>query len=182
MDIQTVWKFFHFDGPLNFWAILNSQFFTTAVVGVVTVYFAHLAQTFKEKAEDEEEVARLLQEQLERNEEAADLEPPEVRQPAGEDHFEPAAAVIDRLKKLVDDKVAGLKDGRNRRKYQTIGRRDYRLRVAALQGDGGLTEEETALLANAFAMWRPYQTNRRPTPIGVLNELRALAARLGVQA
>jgi hypothetical protein len=163
-------RFVEIEGNLNLWRLIDSQFFTTVVVGLATIYFAHIARAIKDDVADEETISGL------RSEVEAEEQEPVV--PLGNgaiDHFPAAADIVDRLKTYVDELIEEIPDGRKRRKYPAIGKRDYRIRVAALHEDGGLTEQEYGRLARAFEIWRPYQTHRRPTPNGVLLELRSLS-------
>jgi hypothetical protein len=164
---RALTQFFTPPAGINVWSIVNSQFFTSVVLGAVTVYFARRAQNERERADDIVNAQSSLE----------DLEGPRGAtangNPAGreEDHFARAKVAMDALKGLVDETVGRISDGRKLRKYENIGRRDYRLIVAALGGDGLLPDEVAGSLIRAFELWRGYRSHVRRTPADVADEL-----------
>jgi hypothetical protein len=66
-------------------------------------------------------------------------------------------------------------DGRTKRKYDNISRRDYRVIVAALGKDGGFSEEVRESLTTAFDQWRTYRNGRTPVPSDLVLQLEKLA-------
>lgn len=84
------------------------------------------------------------------------------------------AALIQKIKDYVDAVANDVRDGRKRRKYNNIPRRDYRVVVLALAEDGAIPSEDASRLNHAFSLWRRFQNRQSPVPDFVLSELRAI--------
>jgi len=96
--------------------------------------------------------------------------------------FATASMSIRRLKDYVDALTERCRDGRTRRKYENMSRRDYRIRVAAVAEDGGLKSPHVAKLLKAFGDWRGYSNGRVKVPSEFASQLQDLASRYRVTA
>lgn len=82
-----------------------------------------------------------------------------------------ASHIVSRAKKYVDEQLDAQKDGRKRRRYENIGKRDYRMRVLAARDDDLISEAQAANLLDVFETWRPFGTGRRVVTQDVLDHL-----------
>ncbi len=98
-----------------------------------------------------------------------------------QNEFDRGADIISDIKAMVDERIASLRDGRKKRKYKNIGKRDYRLRVLALHNDEALNSDLVALLLRVFELWRPYQRNVKDIPEGLVEELGQLEHQVRTQ-
>jgi hypothetical protein len=96
-------------------------------------------------------------------------------------HFERGQMLVQQLKDEVDKHVETVRDGRKRRKYRTIGKRDYRLRVEALLRDGELSSDTADLMRLGLDIWRPFQTRKRDVPEAVIMQLEQILRALHTQ-
>jgi hypothetical protein len=78
------------------------------------------------------------------------------------------ADIIGKLKAYVDRVTEHVSDGRKKRKYHNLGKRDYRVRTLALEDDGVISHPVAAELLAAFDAWRPYSTNTAAVPDEVI--------------
>ena len=173
-------NFFKFEGAPNFWEIVNSPILVAGFAAYATWIVKKRFDEVAGKAEDNQANSQAIEE-LNSEIEDAPEQPIPAQQENG-DHFSEAASIIQELKEFVEKNIKNLKDGRNRRKYRsTVGRRDYRVRVIALDNDGGLKEDQRGELIHAFHIWRPHQTHQQPTPIHILEQLTGIRDRLGIE-
>lgn len=84
-----------------------------------------------------------------------------------------ASYIVNDAKKLVDERLATQKDGRKLRRYENIGKRDYRLRTLAARDDGLLTNTQALNLLEIFEIWRPYGTGRKIVTADVIQNMRS---------
>lgn len=85
--------------------------------------------------------------------------------------FSDGAEIIGTLKEYVDRSAEHVSDGRKKRKYQNLGKRDYRVRILALEDDGVISHSVASELLTAFDAWRPYSTNAAAVPDDVIELL-----------
>ena len=177
-----------FPEDLTVWEFLNSDFFSMIVglfataVGALLARNVHSAtQEIVENAKSERAQRTLdfmRDQELEAAEagfvlagderfEAAEFE-------SSEDFFEEAQTFIDNLKKKIDDKVAGVKGSRKRRKYQ-IAKYDYREFVYLLAQDGLIKSDKSQILIGAFTSWYVFRNRESAMPENVFEKIKAAA-------
>ena len=83
-----------------------------------------------------------------------------------------ASHLVNAAKKFVDERLDSQKDGRKRRKYENIGKRDYGVRVLAARDDGLINEKQALNLLTIFEMWRPYGTGRKVVTTEVIRKMK----------
>lgn len=93
-----------------------------------------------------------------------------------------ASLVVNEAKKFVDARLASQHDGRKQRKYNNIGKRDYRVRVLAARDDGLITGTQALNLLGVFETWRPYGTGRRVVTDDVIAKMKRLLSEAEVEA
>jgi hypothetical protein len=86
-------------------------------------------------------------------------------------NFSDGADIIGTLKEYVDRAAEHVSDGRKKRKYGNLGKRDYRVRILALEDDGVISHSVASELLTAFDAWRPYSTNAAAVPDDVIDLL-----------
>ncbi|MFT3726471.1 MAG: hypothetical protein QM759_01400 [Terricaulis sp.] len=167
----------------TFWTVINSPALVAAITGLLAILINRRVERLAEQTEDAQKTADLA-EQLNQNDDKPVAQPlPSSSvplQPAGEpeDFYTEAAALMDRFKRYVDRAIEKAPDGRNKRRYKNLGKRDYRVPIVALAEDHNLTEGEKGDLMLAFETWRPFQTHQQPTPKPVLSQLKRISDRL----
>ena len=85
-----------------------------------------------------------------------------------------ASHVVNAAKKFVDGRLDSQHDGRKRRKYANIGKRDYRVRVLAARDDGLITGTQALNLLGVFETWRPYGTGRKIVTEDIISKMKRL--------
>ena len=83
-------------------------------------------------------------------------------------NFIEGADLIGKLKEFVDSAAGHVSDGRKKRKYRNLGKRDYRVIILALEDDGVISHPVAAELLTAFDAWRPFSTNTVAVPDDVI--------------
>lgn len=182
----------------TWWSVLNSGIVTTAISGAVGIYLATRVARVANAPEREERSRQLADRGRSRAADLladADVDTDSIsaerqaggdfadvgrRSPADAATFHRASSAIRRLKDWVDALADRVKDGRTRRKYNNIGRRDYRVITAALFADGGLAKADYDKVVGAFEGWLTYRTGRVAVPEDVAKSLETLANRLRV--
>ncbi|WP_430405091.1 hypothetical protein [Hyphomonas sp.] len=86
-------------------------------------------------------------------------------------NFIGGADIIGTLKEYVDRAADHVSDGRKKRKYSNLGKRDYRVIILALEDDGVISHSVASELLTAFDAWRPYSTNAAAVPDDVIDLL-----------
>lgn len=103
------------------------------------------------------------------------IRPPE---PPGAESGNPlqseASHIVNEAKRFVDGRLEKQLDGRKKRKYENIGKRDYRMRVLAARDDKLISDTQAVDLLGIFETWRPYGTGRRAVEADILDSLRNL--------
>lgn len=176
---------------LNWWEILNAGFVGTAISSIVGIYVARsVGQVAKETeqatalrdAERAEGDARvILRDDPTAENVDDDATPAPMPQDLGANQsFATASASIRRLKDYVEAVADRCRDGRTRRKYANMSRRDYRILTAALGEDGGLKGAQLEKILGAFEEWRGYRNGRVAVPREVASRLQDLANRYRV--
>jgi hypothetical protein len=84
-----------------------------------------------------------------------------------------ASHVVNAAKRFVDERLEAQKDGRKRRKYENIGKRDYGVRALAAREDGLIDNTQALNVLAIFEMWRPYGTGRKVVTADVVNKMKA---------
>lgn len=86
-------------------------------------------------------------------------------------NFISGADIVGTLKEYVDRAADRVSDGRKKRKYSNLGKRDYRVIILALEDDGVISHSVASELLTAFDAWRPYSTNAAAVPDDVIDLL-----------
>lgn len=170
----------------SWWDILNSSIVATTLSAIVGIIVAgRVGQVAAQTKEATAEATR-GRHAMERAEDEAAAEAAEVASaPADEQvearaRFHRAATAIRALKDYVDARASRVTDGRVRRKYDNIPRRDYREIIKALEEDGGLVGEELRELRDAFERWRSFRTGKQTVFERMMNEYETLAEKYKV--
>lgn len=190
------WEWFAapFEGQ-NWWQILNAGFIGTMISAFVGILVARrvgevarepeVERRLKQKAERQESRARdaLPDSDEEPASDSAGSGDPTTPAPAAPTRMDDAARqafttasnAIRHLKDYIDALADRCRDGRTRRKYDNITRRDYRIITTAIGEDGGLKSPHLEKLLAAFEEWRTYRNGRVTVPKDVASRLQALA-------
>ena len=160
--------FIEYNGKLNFWTIINSQFFSAVVIGAVGLAIqdrfrsdkvdeqASAAETKGAAAADD--VKKSYVDEVQANSEQSG---------DGDDHRDLARAIVRRLKSSVDEVVAADGDGRHRRVYKRLGRMNYKALVQALYDRSQLPTSSYKSLMLGFSVWDDYAAGKaanKPVP------------------
>ena len=166
----------------NWWTIVNSSIVATVLSSAVGIFVAtRVGQVAAEsravtKAKrDTERAKSRAEDEAPVEEAAAAAAPPSPEQAEERARFHRAASGIRALKDYVDARADRVQDGRVGRKYDNISRHDYRVMIATLGSDGGLSDLELKELTNLFERWQPFRTGRQLVSESVASEYAALA-------
>jgi len=177
------WFFEPFAGE-TWWDILNSSIVATTLSATVGIILAQRVGQVATESKEAGHAAARARQAIERAEEESIVDVADAEAPANSDapeqteakaRFHRAATAIRTLKDYVDVRAERVKDGRVRRKYDNISRRDYRTVITALGDDGGIVGGELKELLEAFERWRSFRTGRQPVSERVAGEYEALA-------
>ncbi|MGD9967882.1 MAG: hypothetical protein AB7T59_15280 [Hyphomonadaceae bacterium] len=174
----------------TWWDVLNSSIVATTLSAAVGIFVAsRVGQVAAESKVASEQAAR-TRHAIERDQDEADAEAAATaaagvdvdpqHQTQAKATFHRAASAIRSLKDYVDARADRVRDGRVRRKYNNISRRDYRVLITALGADGGLAEEQRKELMEAFDRWRSFRTGRQTVSERVAAEYETLATKYQV--
>lgn len=173
----------------TWWDILNSSIVATTLSAVVGIFLATRVQQVASESKAATDAATRARQAIERAEDEAEAEAADLAAvPEAGDRaeakatFHRAASAIRALKDYVDVLAMRVRDGRVRRKYDNISRRDYRNIISALAADGGLGGQELKELRDAFEKWRSFRTGRQPVSEKVASEYETLAGKYQVTA
>jgi hypothetical protein len=165
----------------TWWDILNSSIVATTLSAIVGIIVAgRVGQVAMQTKEATAEATR-TRHAMERAEDETAAEAAEVASAPAEGQIEArarfhrAATAIRALKDYVDARASRVADGRVRRKYDNIPRRDYREIIKALEADGGLAGDELKELRDAFERWRSFRTGKQTVFERMMNDYEALA-------
>lgn len=187
----------------TWWDIVNSGIVTTFLSASVGIILAGRVRQVALSNEEAAAAAARSRQQLERAEdEAADVVADEAAtaseaatvagaaapmavapadaQLQARARFSRAATAIRSLKDYVDARAARVSDGRVRRRYDNITRRDYRAVIKAIAADGGFVDEELKDLKESFERWRSFRTGKQAVSERLVDEYEALAEKYKV--
>lgn len=176
------WFFEPFAGK-TWWDILNSSIVATLLSAAVGILVAGRVRQVAEQTQEATAAARQATERAadDAEAEAADAAAaPQAEQVEAKARFHAAANAIRALKDYVDARASRVTDGRVRRKYDNVQRRDYREIIGVLAADGGLVGQELKDLQDAFERWRSFRNGRQHVSERVMSEYEALAEKYKV--
>ncbi len=159
----------------SWWDIINSP---VVGAGVGILLAQRVGQVAKERI-DAEEAKQEAERQENLFDDTATVEPVVAREIVSDaeraDRFRRGSTSIRKLKMYIDAVADRVKDGRTKRKYDNIGRKDYRVITSALEADGGLRQPVFKVFMSAFEDWRSYSNGQSVVPQELASRLERMA-------